>query len=71
MSYKTIANCKSDFVDSEGFNCNSYLAEEWCSPNGGYGKNWNNNWGTISDWGIDEYDALDCPECGCGGIKSS
>lgn len=71
VCYKTIANCKSDFIDSESFNCNAYLTEKWCSPNGGYGENWDNTWGTISDWGSDGYDALDCPECGCGGSKSS
>ena len=64
-----IAYCNADFIDSEGDNCRTYLDSKWCSPNGGYGENWEDGWGKMSDYGKDGNDAFDCPECGCGGSK--
>lgn len=67
-----IGQCKPDFVDSLGDNCKIYVDEKWCTPNGGYGENWNfNEWGTFSDYQKYGYDARDCPGCGCVGRKTN
>ena len=63
-----LGHCKADFIDSDGFNCKSYVDEKWCKPNGDYGDGWNlNNWGPFSKHGKDGYDAKNCPGCGCAG----
>ena len=59
--------CKADFIDSEGDNCQKYIDERYCKPNGICGENWDlNEWGSFSDYEMDGYDTNDCPGCGCG-----
>ena len=55
------------FVDSEGDTCRNYVDLGWCTPEGGYGPPWGEDWGEFSDYA--NSDGLSAPEvcCGCGG----
>jgi len=64
-------NCNADFYDDIGFTCKEYIDYEYCTPNGGYGENWKDSWGPISDHAMNGNDAFVCPECGCGGDSRS
>ena len=67
-----IEKCKPDFKDTEENTCKRYLAEKYCTPNGGYGEGWQlENFGPFIDFQVDGYDARNCPECGCIGTKTN
>lgn len=53
--------CNSQWKDKDGYGCEVYRKNKWCSANGGYGVNWN-SWKFHSFKGKT---ALVCPQCGC------
>jgi len=49
--------------------CADYVAQSWCTPEGGYGPGWDAKWGSFADWGGDGVSAAEAC-CGCGGGHS-
>merc|ERR1719188_2286803 len=46
--------------------CADYVAQSWCTPDGGYGPGWDAKWGSFADWGSDGVSVVEAC-CGCGG----
>jgi len=60
-------NCqdKIGWNDTDGDSCATYADDEWCTPTGGYGPGWHEEWGSFADHGKE----LSAPQacCACGG----
>ncbi|CAK0868355.1 unnamed protein product [Prorocentrum cordatum] len=52
--------------DSDGDDCYAYEFNEFCTASGGYGAEWDNNWGRFGSFAMDGYDASTAC-CACGG----
>ena len=74
QNYSEDTRCNQQFdewTDRDGFGCDFYLDENWCSE-GTYGSNWGNR-GFFLDYmktGLNEKNRLtasNCPQCGCRG----
>jgi len=58
----------NNWKDSEGYNCSQYSEFGWCDEYGAEGSGWKEEWGKISDFKNDGYDASEiCCECGSEG----
>lgn len=66
----TCADEPSDWEDRSGDACEKYAAEAWCTPEGGSGQGWREEWGAIADWAREGRSALDAC-CACGGGRST
>ena len=57
------------WVDVHGTNCEGYVTG-WCTSDGQKGPNWTlfdmGEW-SFKDYANNGFDALSCPQCGCGG----
>eukprot|EP00035_Acanthoeca_spectabilis_P031759 m.15679 g.15679 ORF g.15679 m.15679 type:complete len:425 (+) comp4949_c0_seq1:254-1528(+) len=60
------------WVDSDGDNCATWVAERWCTADGTQGDGWDSSWGVVSSFtdrnGISA--ARACCGCGGGGARS-
>merc|ERR1712224_1045591 len=54
------------WTDSEGFSCHKYVADQWCTPSGGYGAGWESTWGDFDKYMNASHTAVSAC-CGCGG----
>jgi len=60
------SGCNPSWKSTTGHSCQNYANEGWCTPTGGYGKNWKTDWGSFDDWAVHGLSALDaCTQCGC------
>ena len=58
-------NWDDSYDDGTG-TCSAYLANEWCTPDGKYGANWNfESADSFESYAKDGFHAGNCPECGC------
>ena len=68
---RTLKCCADDttWTDSDGEPCSSYVSEAYCEG-GNVGSGWDNDWGSISDYADDGFDAYQkC--CACGAPDNS
>jgi len=63
---RNFCNPNSDtWRDRLGSSCAQYLSWGWCTAEGGYGQNWKPLWKNFENYLNDDFDARNCPECGC------
>ena len=68
ISTKCQVTCNPGFIDNGGDNCQRYGDNNWCNSTGGYGDDWNQDWGKFEDYATDQGEnARLCPQCGCSG----
>ena len=58
--------CNPKYKDKDGFACDAYSKNNWCTQTGGQGPAWDPDYPSIDDY----YNAngetpLVCPQCGC------
>lgn len=53
--------------DSNSFTCETYKESGWCTASMGYGPKWNYDIGLFNTVSVNNFSALNCPECGCQG----
>lgn len=59
----------TQWTDSGGDGCGTYLENSWCTNDCIDGLGWNPNWGSFHHFAIDGHDACDaCCDCG-GGVR--
>ena len=67
-------SCKANpnFTDSDGYNCEYYAKNEYCTSTGGYGGGWVRElFGTFEDMTNSNGEtARVCPQCGCKGNQA-
>ena len=64
----TCSNFPEKWTDTYGASCSKYAEMKWCAVDGNSGQGWDDRWGSISSFAVNDYDALQaCCECG-GGI---
>lgn len=60
--------CNTEWRDNEGYSCQQYGEFNWCTPQGGKGDGWDDQWGSFEDFKNQGATALDiCCECGADG----
>ena len=63
---RNFCNPNSDtWRDRLGSSCAQYLSWGWCTTEGGYGPNWKPLWKKFENYLTDDFDARNCPQCGC------
>ncbi|CAK0900181.1 unnamed protein product [Prorocentrum cordatum] len=55
-----------DWTDKDGDDCYAYEFNEFCTASGGYGEDWDKDWGTFQSFSNNGYDASTAC-CSCGG----
>ena len=69
--YLASKNCNLNFdqwLDSNGNGCESYKTNNWCTPDGNEGSNWNREkQGYFMHYINNGFTAYNCPQCGCKG----
>ena len=63
--------CNSRYKDKDGFACDSYSRNNWCTETGDQGPAWDTDYPPIDEY----YNAngetpLVCPQCGCNKGKN-
>ena len=60
------SECNDQFVDSDGYDCDTYATKKYCTPDGGYGSGWRNHWGLFTDFTNSNGEiGTVCTQCGC------
>jgi len=59
------------WTDTYGYSCKDYSAKGFCTPNGGYGIGWEDEWGKFFEYATNGWGATEsCCSCGGGTAKS-
>jgi hypothetical protein len=60
----------ADWTDSDGDDCYAYSFNEFCTAEGGFGKDWDKSWGSFESFTKDGYHASTAC-CACGGGRDT